>query len=148
MDCSVLDPRTTRPGRFQPSSLRLRPCTLSLTQQRPCLAWAVVPPGNRSRTGAVQLLITRMLLLPSRPGSSELRGHGRAWLRGTFITETAPIGTSRVAATRSKASRHTSSLECSRLDSRLLLITNIPSRHTACHPLPQELHKCPLAAVQ
>lgn len=115
VDCSVLDPQTTRPGRFQPSTLWLQPCMLCPTQQRPCLVCVVVPPGNRSQTGTVQLLITRMLLLPSRPRSSELHGHGRAWLRGTFITETAPIGTSRVAGMRSKASRHASSLECSRL---------------------------------
>lgn len=53
--------------------------------------------GWLSSTCPMQLscLIVWMLVLPPRPRSSEQCGYSRAWLRGTFIMETAFIGTSR-----------------------------------------------------
>lgn len=85
-------------GVFNPSSLPLAlalQAVFHLSRGPP--AWPGLWSHQEIDTGCLSstALIVWMLVLPPRPRSSEQCGYSRAWLRGTFIMETAFIRTSR-----------------------------------------------------
>lgn len=95
----VQSPRVTLAWEFSTPapSPWLWPCTLASISAEAPPAWPGLWSHQEIDTGCLSStsLIVWMLVLPPRPCSSEQCGYSRAWLRGTFIMETAFIRTSR-----------------------------------------------------